>query len=295
MPPRDLRGDLVRLETYFAEDGRLATRRDWHITDAATGAYLGAATRWAAPPPQRAHILARTPLLTARRCKRPQECCSRLALWLARRRCAPAGDTPADPGAPRLPPSSPPRSPSTWVTINTQTRKLAKLPEEVRARWLTLSPSPPRAVLPPSDTKRKLQEFPEAPALQGPLVTARRSDVDPNGHINNVCYLSWALEVVPDRVYGGYDLVEVRPGRWRTGWRGGKAEGRPPQGVGRAPQVGAGGAARRDCWRRPMACLSAAPRPPQLPATPPPRPLRSRLILRRSATRVTPLRCRATP
>jgi hypothetical protein len=38
-------GDLVRLETYFADDGRLTTRRDWLITDAVTGAHLGAATR----------------------------------------------------------------------------------------------------------------------------------------------------------------------------------------------------------------------------------------------------------
>lgn len=41
-------GDLVRLETYFAEDGRLTTRRDWVITDAVTGEHLGAATRCAA-------------------------------------------------------------------------------------------------------------------------------------------------------------------------------------------------------------------------------------------------------
>ncbi|KAI8468433.1 MAG: acyl-ACP thioesterase-domain-containing protein [Monoraphidium minutum] len=108
-------GDLVRLETYFAEDGRLCTRRDWHITDAVTGAYLGAAT-------------------------------------------------------------------STWVTINSETRKLSKLPEEIRARWLNLAPSPARLVLPVADTKRKLQDFPEAPALAGPLVTARRTDMDPNGH-----------------------------------------------------------------------------------------------------------------
>lgn len=39
------RGDIVRLETYFAEDGRLTTRRDWRLTDATTGRYLGAATR----------------------------------------------------------------------------------------------------------------------------------------------------------------------------------------------------------------------------------------------------------
>ncbi len=54
-------------------------RRDWRITDAATGQQLGAAT-------------------------------------------------------------------STWVTINTNTRKLAKIPEQVRAKFLKFSPSPPRCV-----------------------------------------------------------------------------------------------------------------------------------------------------
>jgi hypothetical protein len=40
-----IRGDIVRLETYFSEDGRLASRRDWRIIDVATGELLGAATR----------------------------------------------------------------------------------------------------------------------------------------------------------------------------------------------------------------------------------------------------------
>lgn len=40
------RGDIVRLETYFQEDGRLTSRRDWRVSDAVTGQYLGAATRY---------------------------------------------------------------------------------------------------------------------------------------------------------------------------------------------------------------------------------------------------------
>jgi hypothetical protein len=39
------RGEMVRLETYFGEDGRLAIRRDWTISDATTGEQIGAATR----------------------------------------------------------------------------------------------------------------------------------------------------------------------------------------------------------------------------------------------------------
>jgi len=185
----------VRLETWFAEDGRLTTRRDWHITDARTGAYLGAATR----------------------------CVTRIyggsdpwALGVAVLLCHPLPSPKGPPPPPQPPHPTRPPTParnSTWVTINSETRKLAKLPEEIRTRWLLLAPSPARTVLPASDTKRKLQEFPPTDrAAAGPVVSARRSDMDPNGHINNVCYLSWALEAVPEYVYNNYNLREVRRG-----------------------------------------------------------------------------------
>ena len=168
-------GDLVRLETWFQEDGRLATRRDWRLSDAATGAELGAAT-------------------------------------------------------------------STWVTINHATRRLSRLPENVRARFLPLSPSPPRHALPAAETRRRLPDLPPAPpppaaasdgaasdgaavastsasasALlpPGPIQIARRSEMDPNGHINNVTYLEWALESAPAALVGprgaaeGWRLAEV--------------------------------------------------------------------------------------
>ncbi|WIA17235.1 hypothetical protein OEZ85_014109 [Tetradesmus obliquus] len=135
-------GDLVRLETYFAEDGRLTTRRDWRISNADTGEYLGAAT-------------------------------------------------------------------STWVTINAESRRLAKIPEAVKQRFLQLAPSPPRCAIPTSDTRRKLPEFVWPPQLTAPSQLGRRSDMDPNGHINNVAYLAWAMEVIPDHVYQQYQLSEV--------------------------------------------------------------------------------------
>lgn len=39
------RGDIVRIETYFSADGRLAARREWSIQNALTGEQLGRATR----------------------------------------------------------------------------------------------------------------------------------------------------------------------------------------------------------------------------------------------------------
>lgn len=43
------------------------------------------------------------------------------------------------------------------------------------------------------------------------MQVARRSDMDMNGHINNVTYLGWALETIPPDVYLNYSLHEVRP------------------------------------------------------------------------------------
>lgn len=45
--------------------------------------------------------------------------------------------------------------------------------------------------------------------LTAPSQLGRRSDMDPNGHINNVAYLAWAMEVIPDHVYQQYQLSEV--------------------------------------------------------------------------------------
>lgn len=45
--------------------------------------------------------------------------------------------------------------------------------------------------------------------IEGPVQVARRSDMDMNGHINNVTYLGWALETVPPDVYLNYSLHQV--------------------------------------------------------------------------------------
>ena len=42
------------------------------------------------------------------------------------------------------------------------------------------------------------------------MQVARRSDMDMNGHINNVTYLAWALETVPIDIYLNHILIQVR-------------------------------------------------------------------------------------
>lgn len=38
---------------------------------------------------------------------------------------------------------------------------------------------------------------------------ARRSDVDMNGHINNVTFLAWAIETMPNDIYESHRVSEV--------------------------------------------------------------------------------------
>ncbi len=45
------------------------------------------------------------------------------------------------------------------------------------------------------------------------MQVARRSDMDMNGHINNVTYLGWALETVPEDIYLNYSLYQARTPR----------------------------------------------------------------------------------
>jgi fatty acyl-ACP thioesterase A len=50
---------------------------------------------------------------------------------------------------------------STWVTINTATRKLAKLPDDLKARFMKFSTPAPRHSIPIEETKRKLPDLVE--------------------------------------------------------------------------------------------------------------------------------------
>lgn len=60
------------------------------------------------------------------------------------------------------------------MTINAESRRLAKIPEAVKQRFLQLAPSPPRCAIPTSDTRRKLPEFVWPPQVRGAFVDNMR-------------------------------------------------------------------------------------------------------------------------
>jgi fatty acyl-ACP thioesterase A len=108
------------------------------------------------------------------------------------------------------------RATSTWVMINMHTRRLAKMPDSVRRRLNWFQLAPPEFAIPPEATRAKLPDLDPPPAAPGappllpaPRQVARRSDMDMNGHINNVTYVAWALESIPAEVASGAHLYQV--------------------------------------------------------------------------------------
>jgi fatty acyl-ACP thioesterase A len=98
---------------------------------------------------------------------------------------------------------------STWVNINMSTRRITKLPDELKEPLRRLAAPESLHSIPVEETKKKLQDFDRGSGVKSIAQIARRSDMDMNGHINNVVYIAWALESIPSAVYDSYHLHEI--------------------------------------------------------------------------------------
>ncbi len=83
------------------------------------------------------------------------------------------------------------RSLSYWLMLNMETRRPVRMPQQV----LDMAPANTSHVL---DIKRNRIEF-DGEVVQSKNFNVRRSDLDINRHVNNVKYIEWALETVPDK------------------------------------------------------------------------------------------------
>lgn len=100
------------------------------------------------------------------------------------------------------------RATSTWVMMSRTTRKLSKMPEEVRAEispyFLERSAIKDDTLL----THKILRLNDDAECVRSGL-TPRRSDLDMNQHVNNVKYIGWMMESVPPAIMDGYELASM--------------------------------------------------------------------------------------
>ncbi|XP_051114065.1 palmitoyl-acyl carrier protein thioesterase, chloroplastic [Andrographis paniculata] len=97
------------------------------------------------------------------------------------------------------------RASSLWVMMNKETRKLSKIPDEVRQEIGGHFVDSPPIV---EDDSRKLPKLDDSTAdhIRSGL-TPRWSDLDVNQHVNNVKYVGWILESAPAHIVETHELA----------------------------------------------------------------------------------------
>ncbi|XP_028786179.1 palmitoyl-acyl carrier protein thioesterase, chloroplastic [Neltuma alba] len=98
------------------------------------------------------------------------------------------------------------RATSTWVTMNRTTRRLSKIPDEVRDE---LSPWFIEKQAITEDTHEKIVKLNKEAKYMISDLKPKRSDLDMNQHVNNVKYVKWMLETIPDRILESHQLSGI--------------------------------------------------------------------------------------
>ncbi|XP_058206701.1 oleoyl-acyl carrier protein thioesterase 1, chloroplastic-like [Rhododendron vialii] len=104
------------------------------------------------------------------------------------------------------------RATSKFVMINQDTRKLAKVSDDVQKEYLGFSPREPRLAFPEekNGSLKKIAKLEDAAqySRQG-LVPRRAADLDMNQHVNNVAYIRWVLESMPQEIIDTHELETI--------------------------------------------------------------------------------------
>ncbi|KAM7278412.1 hypothetical protein ACFE04_005546 [Oxalis oulophora] len=96
------------------------------------------------------------------------------------------------------------RATSNWMMMNEKTRRLSKIPDEVKAE---ISPF----FLEPKEDghiQKKIENLAEAKYVNKNL-KPKRSDIDMNHHVNNVKYSNWMLEAIPETILEECQLSSI--------------------------------------------------------------------------------------
>ncbi|KZV14523.1 palmitoyl-acyl carrier protein thioesterase, chloroplastic [Dorcoceras hygrometricum] len=99
------------------------------------------------------------------------------------------------------------RASSLWVMMNKETRKLSKIPEEVREEIGSYFVDYPPVVDEDSRKFLKLNENTTVSIRTG--LTPRWNDLDVNQHVNNVKYVGWIFESTPSTVLETRELSSI--------------------------------------------------------------------------------------
>ncbi|KAL0552811.1 hypothetical protein IC582_011938 [Cucumis melo] len=99
------------------------------------------------------------------------------------------------------------RASSVWVMMNKETRKLSKIPEEVRREIEPFFMNTAPVI---EDDGRRLPKIDDDTAdyVRAGL-TPKWSDLDVNQHVNNVKYIGWILESAPPPILESHELSSI--------------------------------------------------------------------------------------
>ncbi|KAH6765835.1 Acyl-ACP thioesterase [Perilla frutescens var. hirtella] len=103
------------------------------------------------------------------------------------------------------------RATSKWVMMNQDTRRLQKVTDEVRDEYLVFCPKTLRLAFPEENNAslKKIAKL-DDPAHHSKVgLVPRRADLDMNQHVNNVTYIGWVLESMPQEIIDSHELQTI--------------------------------------------------------------------------------------
>ncbi|EYU40801.1 hypothetical protein MIMGU_mgv1a020934mg [Erythranthe guttata] len=98
------------------------------------------------------------------------------------------------------------RATSTWVMMNEKTRRLSKIPDEVRAE---IAPWFIKKQAIKDEIPEKIHKLDSNATYVHSDLKPKRSDLDMNHHVNNVKYVGWMLETIPDEFMEKHQLSDM--------------------------------------------------------------------------------------
>ncbi|XP_027093231.1 oleoyl-acyl carrier protein thioesterase, chloroplastic-like [Coffea arabica] len=103
------------------------------------------------------------------------------------------------------------RATSKWVMMNQDTRRLQKVTDDVRDEYLIYCPKAPRLAFPEENNAslKKIAKLKDPAQYSKIGLVPRRADLDMNQHVNNVTYIGWVLESIPQEVIDNYELQTI--------------------------------------------------------------------------------------
>ncbi|GAB2282450.1 hypothetical protein Dimus_016993 [Dionaea muscipula] len=102
------------------------------------------------------------------------------------------------------------RATSKWVMMNQDTRRLQRVSSEIHEEYLIHCPKMLRLAFPEGNKSLKKILKLEYPAEYSKLgLVPRRADLDMNQHVNNVTYIGWVLESIPQEIIDTHELQSI--------------------------------------------------------------------------------------